>query len=654
MTKDNPPPKDVFIAEALSELEKLVANNPEIALFQTSLREYLASTLFFTELPPGDYPSPLPPSSAAADPQEDPLFRLKRLKKNNGKLKEKDPHPQDYLPVDRSIEDTVMVDQKQDWHDRIQGWRKVSNWTAAAGFVAGAVTMGLEYFLHGSLTPMSTAVTGCYVGIGGVSLITANRLEARLSQLKYDGLPALMRDMTTGNRFKRWIVRNMVTGVNTLTGIVLALTLGGIHTYSEYVHHSAGSKETTIEQKVEEDSSLPRPQLIFDTPADTYEVNSGAVMKAIDNPQTNTRKLLAPYEEKMEGLENINIEPLHDQLAWRERAIREACQEARFDNPDLITVMYHTFIPPRVFDPIPWGQVKRFEPVLSGEVPIEELDENEKEAYLAFQANNNQFKDWVKEKYLSPLLENLKRTEKRYGRVNILESLGSLVYTDKQLETARKQLKRREGTTDEEELNILLYLGGQLPKEGKREELLDLFMSEKEDTFIVPAVLHSYFALQHHHQMLRNRREQHDNQTGKRIYRPKNVPVLNVTALVNDPMQKKKGQPDPCPARYSPQNVQFSISNRWNAVRPGESVLVRYGVAVPGVRVESQYGMDQLLDIPDLFMWAEGVDSSGQISIPKHAVPGTYPVKFSTGLSDGCRLDLETTMTVTNEVIPER
>lgn len=627
-----------------------MANDPTVAPFREALRQYVQSTPYFTELPSQERPSPSTYSSLNLGS----VFARLEMVRDNGNGNGKDiPPDQDYRPVDRSIEDTVLVDQKQDWQDRLMGWKKVSNVGAGVGFAAAVVTMGLEYFLHGALTPTSTAVAASYGSAAGGLLIMANRLEARLTQLEYDGLQPLMRDLTTGNRVKRWMIRNIVTGVNTLTGIVLMLTMGGIHAYSEYMHHSTESKTSiTIEQKVEEDSSLPRPQLIFDTPADTYEVNSGAVMKAIANPQTNTRTLLAPYEEKMEGLENINIEPLHDQWAWRELAIREACQEARFDNPDLITAMYRTFPPPRVYEPIAWGQIKRFEPVLSGEVPIDELGEVEKETYVILQENNRHFKQSVKEDFILPLTENLLKTEKRYGRANILEALALLVYTDKQLETARKQLKRREKITDEEELNTLLYLGGQLPKEGKREELLDLFVSETEDAFIVPVVLHSYFALQHHHQMLRNRREQHDNQVGKKIYQPKSIPVLNVTASVNDPMQKKKGQPDPCPARYSPQNVQFSISNRWNAVQPGANVPVYY--TVPGVRVEHQYGMDKLLGIPDLGVWMDNVDDGSQITIPKYARLGTYPVTFGTGLSDGCRLDIETTITVTNEVIPEK
>lgn len=658
MTTNNPHPKDVFMREALTELERLVENDPEVNPFQTILREYVTSTPHFKELPPGEYQSPPALSSVVVDPNDDLLARFTAQVRNGSENGGDVTAAEDFLSV--TDNDSRAGKQQQGYDRETRKWEKrlgtLIRYNSAMGYsclLAGLATLGLEYVLHREWTPLSVMLTGGYGIIGGLSYGLVSLTESRLKQLQFDGLPAIARSMNSRNTLTRWWNKAVNYGVLAVTLGALFGVEGGLHLNheKEAIRVLLNSKKTsTLEQKVEEDSSLPRPQLIFDTSADTYEVNSGAVMKVVTNPQTNTRTLLAPYEEKMEGLENINIEPLHDQWAWRELAIREACQEARFDNPDLITAMYHTFSSPRVFDPISWGKVKRFEPVLSGQSSIDTLKDGEEEAYQNLQANNSQFRELMKEDYILPLMEHLQRTGKKYGKANILEALALLVYTDKQLATARQQLKRKEGITDEEELNTLLYLGGQLSKEGKREDRL---MFEKEDAFIVPAILHSYFALQHHHQVLRNRKEQYDNQTGKRIYQPKSVPALRVGAYVNDPLQKKKGQVDHCPARYSPQNVQFSIGNRWNAVRPGENVLVRYGVAIPGVRVEGHYGMDQLLEIPDWNMWEE-VDSGGQITIPKHAVPGTYLVKFSTGLSDDCRLDLETTITVTNEMIPKK
>ncbi len=649
MTTNNPPPKDAFISEALSELEGIVANDPTVAPFREALRQYVQSTTYFTELPSQERPSPSTYSSLNLGS----VFARLEMVQENGNGRDISPH-QDYRPADRSIEDTVLVDQRQDWHDRMQWWRKASKITAGIGFAAGVVTLGLEYFLHGALTPTSTAVAASYSTVGGIAMITANRLEARLSQLEYDGLPSFMRAMTTGNRLKRWFVRNMVTGVSTLTAMVVLPTMAATHIYSEYLHHSAGSKETTIEQKVDEGKTYPPTDLSALSGEELQSVVDVQILRDLQKqakPVTETKKLLPPYEDYVvERLATVNPEAIHDPVTFREMAIRGICAKTGFDNPDLITALYINLAPPRVYEPIAWRSVERYWEILertytrpSDLKPGNEMIPNEISGELQ---NNMDFAEYVVEKYIKPLQDNLAHTLKKYGKPNLLEAIARLVYTEKQIAAARKRVHPFAPSAEEKDRE--LYFTGILPRKGQQGDTLSTGPTPE----FVRDVLVSYFALARYHQQAINQQEQRESRRDHSIHTPLKRPVIQVRPYLND-FLKKKGVPDPCPARYGPAHVTLQLNHPLNLVRPGGLVAVTYDISRQlGVTFEPHYSTQPLLEISDIGLWGTSVQSGDTIKIPPHTLPGTYPVRLEVGLSDNCAVELETTLTVTNKLIP--
>ena len=641
MTTTHHPPQDVFMSHALRELEDIAKDEAEITPFLATLREYVDSTPYFTEVP-------IEQRSLPAYVSLTSTFNRLEAAAGNGRngLENKVDPSRDYLSVDEAMgtKELPLDEEAQKLYSKIDRWRTTNYLGASLAGLASIGKLANDFLVEGGISA-STLLSVCgYAAMTSSFVLLAYNLKQRLNQVKREGLSKLQRDMH--HPWSWFATRPIVNGTWTvmLYGALLASPLY-LHarTKQQIVvpqHHILLTQVPDLEKPKEK-------KIIFDSPADTFEVNNGRLTTETANSQTNTKKLLALYEDKMEGLESVNIVPLHNQLAWRELAIRETCQETRFDNPDLIIAMYHVLFPPRVYDPIPWGQVQRFEPFLSGQSPVADAPED----YHSLLMNNRGFKEFVKEEYILPLMDNLEQTRKKYGKANVLEALALLAYTDKQVDTARKMLKQKTGITDEEDFMNRLYLGGQLPAEGKRMDRLQL---DGQDAFLVPAILRPYFAFQRHHRSLRNKKEQYDHQIRNHNYPLGNPPAFQVTASINDYFGKRKGQPDPCPSRYSPKNVQLTIGNRWNLVRPGEIVTVTYTVAVPDVKVEAHYSTEPLLEIPDLNLWQESLKSGDQVTIPLYAAPGVYPVTLGTGLSDGCSLHLETTFTVTNQIIPDK